>query len=133
MKRVLYKNRDGFTIVELLVTILVGAILLTSAGMLINSQAYLSQRNRDLVLVNAFAEGKIESLRSTGFLGLSDGTTDITAELPEELNDSRSGSLVISPHSSAIKKIELNISYNEQGANRSYSYTTHIGELGVGQ
>lgn len=126
-------HESGFTVVELLVAIIVGAILLTSAGVLINSQAYISQRNRDLVLANAFAEGKIESLRSAGFLGLNDGTTDITTDLPAELNAPRNGSLQISPHTSAIKKAVLTITYNDQGADRTYSYTTYIGELGVGQ
>lgn len=126
-------NQGGFTLVELIVAILVGAILIFSTNMIIVNHAYLSQQGRDTTLANAYAEGKIESLRSIGYTGLSNGTTDITNELPAELNGPRSGSLVITTQSIAIKKAVIAISYNEQGKTRSVNYTTYIGELGVGQ
>ena len=129
----IHKNQSGFTVVEILVAIVVGAIVITGANGIIVAQGYISQRGRDLVLANAFVEGKIESLRSTGFLGLTDGTTVITDELPSELNAPRSGTLTVSSYNAAIKRIEISITYNEQGAARTYSYTSLIGELGVGQ
>ncbi len=124
---------SGFTIVELLVAIAVGGIMFVSLNTMYTSQTYLSQRGRDVVLANAFAESKVEGLRSKGFLGLDDGTTDITSELPSELSTPRSGSLVISSFSAAIKNVEITITYNEQGQSRTYYYKTFIGELGVGQ
>lgn len=124
---------DGFTLVELLITLIVGAIVVTGLNSIVTSQAFLGQRTRDLVLANAFTEGKVESLRSKGYLGLSDGTTDITGELPSELNAPRSGSIQIAPYTSATKKVSITITYNEQGKPRTYSYSTLIGELGVGQ
>lgn len=129
----IHKNSAGFTIVELLVTMLVGAVIVGSTHVILMSHAHLSQQARDLVIVNAYAENKIESLRSIGFAGLTDGTATITSELPTELNSPRAGTLQISSYSSAIKKVDLSISYNDQGANRTYSYTTYVGELGVGQ
>lgn len=128
-----YPDQDGFTIVELLVTIVVGAILLTGLNVAIISQVHLSERTRDLTLSNAFVEYKIESLRSIGYSGLTDSTTNITSELPADLNSPRSGSLQISTLSSGMKQIDITVSYNSQGTNRTYSYTTYIGELGVGQ
>lgn len=123
----------GFTIIELIVAIAISSIIVSGASLIIGSQIHLSQRGRDLVLSNAFAEKKVESLRSVGFLGLSNGTTDITAELPTELNTPRSSSLVISSYSSATKKVVLTLTYNDQGTARTYTYTTFVGELGVGQ
>ena len=120
-------------IVELIVAIVVGAVMIGSAILLMTSDEYLSQRHRDLVVANAFVEQKVETLRSSGFLGLSNGTTDIAGEMPSELNSPRSGSLQISTFADGIKKIDISITYNEQGANRTYSYSTFIGELGVGQ
>lgn len=127
------KQDGGFTIVELLITLLVGAVMVTGLNAIVVSQSFLGERSRDLVLANSFVEGKFESLRSLGFLGLNDGTTDITSELPTELNNPRSGSIVVTPHSSGTKKIAITITYNEQGRPRTYSYSTLIGELGVGQ
>lgn len=126
-------NNDGFTIVELLVAIIVGAIIISAATSIIVSQTHISQRGRDLIIANAYIENKVESLRSAGFATLNIGTTDITSELPSELNAPRSGTVSIASQSDAIKKITINISYNDQGTSRSYGYTTYIGELGVGQ
>lgn len=123
----------GFTIVELIVTLVACAALLGGLQVALVSQTAISQRSRDVVIANAFAEGKIEGLRSKGFLSLSNGTTDITSELPSELKAPRSGSVVISSPSSALKQVDLTITYNDKGVSRSFSYTSLIGELGVGQ
>lgn len=111
----------------------VASSLVGSVQLVYTNQTYLAQRARDLALANAYVEGKVESLRSKGFLGLSDGTTDITAELPTELNAPRSGSMQVSSPSSGIKRVVIDINYNSQGADKSVTYTTNIGELGAGQ
>lgn len=126
-------NQSGFTLVELLVAIIVGAIFAGSANLIITQHTHLGQRGRDLVLANAYVEGKVEELRSIGFSGLSNGTTNITNELPSDLKAPHSGTLQISTQSTAVKKAVITLTYNDQGANRNYSYTTFIGELGVGQ
>lgn len=119
--------------VELLIALIVGAILILSLNNIVTSHVYLSQRGRDLLVANAFAEQKVESLRSQGYLTLLDGTTDITGELPTELKAPRNASLSITTFSAALKKINVSITYNEQGNARTHTYATYIGELGVGQ
>lgn len=126
-------KETGFTIVELIVALFVASSLVGSVQLIYTNQTYLAQRARDLALANAYVEGKVESLRSKGFLGLSDGTTDITAQLPTELNAPRSGSMQVSSPSSGIKRVVIDINYNSQGADKSVTYTTNIGELGAGQ
>ncbi len=133
MKLNLRKEQSGFTLVELLVTIIVGAIFAGSANLIIVQHTHLGQRGRDLVLANAYVESKVEELRSIGFSGLNNGTSNITGELPDDLKAPHSGSLAITSQSTAIKKVVISLTYNDQGANRNYSYTTYIGELGVGQ
>lgn len=126
-------SQSGFSIVELLITLVVAAILILVMNTIFTTQVYISQRARDLALANAYAEGKIESLRSAGFLGLTNGTTSVTNELPAELSNPRNGTLEISDYNTAIKRAVLTITYNEQGKTRTYTYTTFVGELGVGQ
>lgn len=113
--------------------LVVGSILIGSVNAVYANQSYLSQRVRDSVLANAYVEGKIESLRSAGYLGVNNGTIDITSELPSELNAPRSGSMVVSTPSDGLKQVDLTVNYNEQGISRTLSYRTYIGELGVGQ
>lgn len=127
------RKQDGYMTVELIVTLVVGAILILSLNTIVVTHAYLTQRSRSLVASNAYAEHKIEALRSAGYLQVPIGTTSLTNELPVDLQRPRSGSLVVSQFSTAVKEIRLTIDYNEQGKTRSHSYTTYIGELGVGQ
>jgi type II secretory pathway pseudopilin PulG len=124
---------SGFTIVELLVTLLACAIMIGGVSIAVNSQSVIAQRHRDMVIANAYANSKVESLRSKGFLGLSNGTTDLTSELPDELKAPRGSTLVISDESVSVKRIELSVTYSERGESRTFNYTTLIGELGVGQ
>lgn len=126
-------RESGFTLVEILVTLIACAILIVAVNAAVNTQAILAQRHRDMVIANAYANGKIESLRSQGFLALSDGTTDLTSGLPSELKAPRSATLVISAHNASVKEIDLSITYNDHGNPRTYTYTTLVGELGVGQ
>jgi prepilin-type N-terminal cleavage/methylation domain-containing protein len=133
MKRIGRLNAQGFTIVELLVSMIVGAVIVGALSVITINNTHLSQRGRDVVLANAFAEAKVEALRSAGYVSLTDGTTNITAELPSDLKAPRSGSQVVTSPSTGLKKIVLNITYNDQGESRTYSYSTMIGELGVGQ
>ncbi len=126
-------GQEGFTVVELIVTLIVGAIFVVAMNAMFTTQSYISAREKDTVLANAYAEAKFESLRSAGFLALTNGTTSVTSELPTELKSPHSGSLVISSYNDSVKKADLTITYNEQGTSRSLTYTSYIGELGVGQ
>lgn len=127
------KLNAGFTIVELIVAMIVGAIIISSAILILTSGQRLGQKHRDLVVANAFVEQKVEALRSAGFLSLIDGTSSITSEMPSELNSPRDGSLQITTPLSGLKKVYITITYNDQGTSRTYTYSTYIGELGVGQ
>lgn len=126
-------SQKGFTIVELLISLIVGAILVGSVNTIYTNQLFLSQRARDTVIVNAFVEAKVEALRSQGYLGVSIGTTDITSEMPVELNAPRSAILTVTTRSTSVKQIQLSVNFSEQGVSRNYSYVTYLGELGVGQ
>lgn len=130
----LRKSLDkGFTIVELAVAIVVGAIIVGSAATIVVSHIHLSQRGRDLVVLNSYVENKIESVRSAGFSTLSNGSTSLSSELPPELSPPRSGTVTISDQSTGIKRVDISITYNDRGQSRTYSYVTYVGELGVGQ
>lgn len=126
-------SQSGFTIAELIIAIAVGAIFATILSLILIDQARLSQQGRDITLANSYAETRIETLRSAGYLNLTNGSTDITSDLPSELKPPRSGILTISDYATGIKQIDLSITYNDQGTQRTSNYKTLVGELGVGQ
>lgn len=121
------------TVVEIIVSLVVAGFLTLALHGIVTTHLYISQRNRDLVLANSFAEGQIEAQRSIGFLGLSNGSSDLTAQLPSELGSPRSATLTISSQAGDIKLLDLAISYSEQGRIQTFNYRTFVGELGVGQ
>jgi type II secretory pathway pseudopilin PulG len=123
----------GFTIVEILVTIAVAGVVILSLNDVVTSYVHTSQRGRYLNLANAYAEAKIESLRNAGYNGVSLGTTAITSELPTQLPPGRSGTITVTNPSGGIKQVVLALTYKDQGKTNTYTYTTYIGELGVGQ
>jgi prepilin-type N-terminal cleavage/methylation domain-containing protein len=124
---------NGFTIVELLVSIAVGAIVTASLTQVVTSYVHVAQRGRYLNLANSYAEAKAEALRNNGYNALNAGTTNISSELPGQLPPGKSASLVVSAPLAGIKQADISITYKDQGQTNTVSYTTYIGELGVGQ
>lgn len=126
-------STEGFTLVELIVAIAVGAIVTITLSQVVNNYVHLSQRGRWLSLANSFVEAKAEALRNGGYNGLSLGTVNITNELPSQLPPGKSATMTITSPSGGIKQVYLTVTYKDQGQNQTFNYTTYIGELGVGQ
>jgi prepilin-type N-terminal cleavage/methylation domain-containing protein len=124
---------DGFTLVELLVCILVGGVLIVSLNQVVASYMSVSKRGRYLNSANSYVEAKVEELRNKGYNSLTNGTTSLTSELPAQMPRSRSGFMTVTTPTDGLKKVDLTVSYNDQGLSNSYNYTTYVGELGVGQ
>ena len=126
-------SQAGFTIVELLITIILLALAVPVLGSLVSMLSGVNDRARDLALIHALAENKIESLRSAGFGNLALGTTSFTSELPSSIATPRSAQYVVTSVSTPLKQVQITISYNDHGQTRTLNYRTYIGELGVGQ
>jgi prepilin-type N-terminal cleavage/methylation domain-containing protein len=126
-------SQAGFTLVELLVAIAVGAIVTMSLTQVVTSYLHVSQRGRYLYTANSFVEAKTEGLRNQGYNAIPTGTTDITAQLPSQLPPSRSATMIVSSPATGLKQIDITVTYKDNGLTNSYAYTTYMGELGVGQ
>ncbi len=127
-------RQDGFTLVELLMTVVVSVILIGSLSVVVNNNAFLAKKGRNLTVANSYAENKIEEIRSKGFLSLENGVANITTDMPTELPSPRSGSIEVSDTAvTGLKQITLNITYNDVGTQKTHTYKTYIGELGVAQ
>ncbi len=127
------RKTAGFTIIELVVTIALLAIAVPVVVGLITNLGAINDRSSDLATVHALVENKVESLRSISFTGLTNGTTDFTSELSSSIGKPRSASYTISTVSTALKQVDVTVSYNDHGSTRTLRYRTYIGELGVGQ
>lgn len=126
-------SQQGLTIVELLVTIAVAAVVITALTEVVTGYLHIAQRGRYLNLANSFAESEMEALRNQGYNSLSLGSSSLTSALPGQLPPVRSATMDITSPQTGLKQIFITVSYTDNGVNSSYSYTTYIGELGVGQ
>lgn len=126
-------KQSGFTLVELVVTIGVFAIIVPALASMLGQLDSVNDRARDLAVIHALVENKVEGLRSISFAGLTNGTTDFTSELPVTVATPRAANYTISSVTSSLKQVDVSITYNDHGATRSLSYRTYVGELGVGQ
>ncbi len=124
-------NSDGFSIVELILSITVGVIFIAAVTQIVNNYISLGQKSRNVILANSYVEGKVETLRNIGYNGLNAGTTDLSAELPSQLPTPRSASMTVSAPSNGLKQADISVTYNDKGKTQTYSYTTYIGELSV--
>ena len=124
---------SGFTIVELMVAIVVSGVVISSLSQVVTSNLHLSQRGRFLSLANAYVEAKVEGVRNNGYNALPTGTTSLKSEMPSGLPSNKNGTMTVTSPQAGIKKVDITVSYTDQGKPYSFSYTTYLGELGVGQ
>jgi type II secretory pathway pseudopilin PulG len=126
-------SEGGFTIVELVITIVIAGIIIPAVTIALTNLTVINLRARDQVLANMLAQNKVESLRSTGYNSLNNGTTSFTSELPNIMGSPKSASYTISTPQTGLKQIDVSISYTEYKIARSVAFRTYISELGVGQ
>ena len=126
-------GQNGFTVVEIVVTIAVAAVILLSLNTALNAFLHLGQRGRYLSLESSFVEAEVETLRNNGYNSIGIGTTSLTSQMPSALPPSRTGTLVVTQPQAGIKQVDITVTYIDQKATQSFAYTTYIGEIGVGQ
>jgi len=126
------KQSSGFTIIELVVTVIVGGLLIVATNSAVNSYVSLGQHSKYLILANSFVDGEVESLRNQGYNSINIGASNISSQLPGGLLSPKSATLTVTSPSAGIKQLDISVSYTD-GGTKTYAYTTYIGELGVGQ
>ena len=126
-------SQSGFTIIEMLVTIILFAILVPTIVGFINTISSLNDRAKDTAVVNSLVENKIESLRSAGFRTIDTGSTDFSTELPSILSNPKSASYNVTEISPSVKQIDITVNHTTAGGLNTLTYRTYVGEIGVGQ
>ena len=124
---------SGFSVVELILSITVGTLFITSLAQITDNYVSLGQKSRNVILSNSYVEGKVEALRNIGYNGLNVGTTNLSSELPLQLPTARSAIMTVTSPSSGLKQAAISVTYNDKGKTQTYSYTTYVGELSVVQ
>jgi len=124
---------QGFTIVELIVTIVIMGIIIPAVAIALTNLTIVDYQARDLALANFIAQNKVETLRSAGYNSLNNGTISFTAQLPNTMGSPKSANYTVSTPQTGVKQVDVAISYTEYKKTKNIAYRTYISELGVGQ
>ena len=133
-------QNQGFTIVELIISIAVIAVIVPSVVTFLNAINSMNGRANTISTINGFAENKIEGFRSAGFnaVPVTAGPIDYTGAdgLPANIPQPNSASYTVEladPSNPSIKKITIDVSFRSFDGTESRKFITYLGEIGVGQ
>jgi prepilin-type N-terminal cleavage/methylation domain-containing protein len=126
-------RQHGFTIVELMITVVLAGIIIPAVATALSSLAVINKVSRDQALTNALVQNKTEYLRSIGYNAVAVGTTSFTGEMSGTIGSPKSASYTVSSPTTGVKQIDISISFTEYRTTKNLAYRTYISELGVGQ
>lgn len=127
------KEDGGFTLVEVLVTILLLGVTVASLSSMFISIRNIQLQTSHYDTANRAAAREIESLRNDSYASLTAGQViNFTADLPAKL-PGRSGIATISAPSDGIRRVDATVTYTSQGKTRTVTLSSLIGEIGITQ
>lgn len=127
-------NSRGFTLVELMVTVVVLGIVISSLGGLYYVMQIIQVRSQHLDLATRAADTEIEDLRNNGYDSLTVGNNiTFTSSLPSQLPKGATGTVVVSQPLSGLKRVDVTVSYTDYGQAENITLSSDIGIVGIGQ
>lgn len=128
------RKQSGFTVVEVIVTIVLLGFVVIGTTELYMSIQRIQEKTTWLQTASRAAQTEIEALRNNNYNGLANGQTiDFTSQLPSALPGPRSATAYISEPQSGLKKVDITISYSDHGSKREVKVTSLIGVIGISQ
>jgi prepilin-type N-terminal cleavage/methylation domain-containing protein len=128
------RNSQGFTLVELLVTIVVLGIVISSLGGLYYVMQVAEVQSQHYDIAVRAARTEIEALRNNGYSSLTPGSSiDFTSSLPAALPHDKAGSVIISQPLPELRRVDVTITYTDYGKSQNVTLSSNIGIIGIGQ
>lgn len=124
----------GFTIVELLVTIVVSGLIFLAVSSLFITIAGAQRSTRLLESATRAGEQQIESLRNNNYGALEpDSTITFSDQLPEILPGTPTGTATISQPIEGVRRVDVAITYKDGSRDRTVKLSSLIGQIGIAQ
>jgi prepilin-type N-terminal cleavage/methylation domain-containing protein len=127
-------NQDGFTLIELIVTITVLGIVIAGLGGLYYAMQVAEVQSQHYDIAVRAARTEIEQLRNSGYSALTPGTNiDFTSSLPAAIPLGKHGTVAVSQPASDLRQVDVTITYTDYGKSQTVTLSSDIGVIGLGQ
>lgn len=128
------KKQSGFTIVELIVTLVFLGFVVVGITQLYMSIQRIQERTAWLQIASHAAQTEIESLRNNNYSSLTGGQQiDFTSQLPSRLPNPKSALVAVSEPQAGLKRVDVTVSYGDHGDTRHVTLSSLIGVIGISQ
>lgn len=133
-KKITLRSSDGFTLVELLITIAVIGIAAIGIASLFYNIQYTQRHSRYVDAATRAAQREVEILRNNSYNNLSAGQTiTFTSDLPDTLPGTKSGIVNVSEPSPGLKRVDVTVSFTDHGKEQQVKVSSLIGVIGLSQ
>jgi prepilin-type N-terminal cleavage/methylation domain-containing protein len=130
----LSNSDEGFTLVELLVTIIVLGIVITSLGGLYYLMEITGVQTQHYDTAVRAARTEIEDLRNNGYDSLTPGTNiNFTSSLPSSLPNGKTGTAAVSEPLPGLRRVDVTVTYSDYSKVQTITLSSDIGVIGIGQ
>lgn len=135
------KDQRGFSIVELLVTLIVIGVVFGAFMTTFTSIQSINKKSINLNTANTIAFAKMQHYENTAFTNLPNTTPqntlqqveDFSSSLPSSLGSPRSATVHINSISPSLKQVVVNVQYGSGGAQQTVQYANFIQKNGIGR
>lgn len=134
-------EKDGFSVVELLITLIVIGVTFGAFVTSFTSIQNIYKKAIDVNTANAIAFAKLQdyenlnfnSLPATAPLGSLQQVEDFSASLPSTLEKPRSGIVYVNTVSGTLKQVVVDVKFGSGPSQRQIQYANFIQKYGVGR
>lgn len=133
------KTQNGFTVVELLVTLFVVAGTFITIATTYAMLTRLADKTQDFLAANSIAHQKLQQFENEEFAYIPSGPEDtpyefdFADELPATLTGPREGKVFITAQTPTLKYVFVRVTYYSTGAKQVLEYGSYIQQGGLGR
>lgn len=128
------KIEQGFTLVEMLITIVIMGLAVIVISSLYYHMKEIQLESTHLDLATRAAQTEIEILRNNSYNSLTPGDNiDFTSSLPTGLPHDKKGTVVVSQPTADLRRVDVTVSYTDGSTPQNVELSSTIGVIGIGK
>lgn len=132
--RKIQNDQAGFSVIEVLMTVIVIGILFSAVIALYSSVLLVQSKTQRLEAATRSAHLQIESLRNLQYNSLEEGVDiDFSDDLPDELPQGSAGVVEVTEAEQGLKRVDVTVSYPDGSSQRTVTVSSLIGIIGITQ